>query len=612
MKRITFLIAAVTISVANMAQDSDSTLTHSVDIAKEFTPQIVKVKRADIELPSTEPQVEKSAVVYSSEAETMNVQSQFYPLPPADAKNTGRPTYKPGYACIGIGFPLVWQADAWTPIINNKTDKLEVELSHYGIWNGTKKLIQTDFDLNYTRTMKYGSLYANIGFSNDYFSYFGNDSVFDESTYYRADLNRDIAGVGLSPQTRTTTAAHAIIGFGSNTERKGWTYNGHVSYDFMTSFPTITKDYVAVRQASQREHNIGLHLFGGYNINGHHINADLDFAAYVYNTPAQSIYLIDSITPTHKRILHDSTFVDATWKPQFLIAFNPRYEKSWKNVSLRAGAKLWFSINKGNVVAAAPDIEARYKFRDIFDLYGGIGGDYQFTSLQSMLDENRYYDPRTHAALNDYTPCDLHLGFNVKPVHNFSIDAFVSYQFISNTHFFRNRVYACTVTPNVFPKTDLEYVYGNTFTAVDAQARLLTAELRLMYNIKERYNFHVKGKYNGWQVLTEGVEAWNKPAWEADAGIEALFTKNFVGNVNFYYASSRTAQLPRQEGGTRLVTLAPIYDLNASLSYTFPKNWTLWLQANNLLALSKELRYQDWYGYDNIGFNILIGLSVAF
>lgn len=612
MKRITFLIAAVTISVANMAQDSDSTLTHSVDIAKEFTPQIVKVKRADIELPSTEPQVEKSAVVYSSEAETMNVQSQFYPLPPADAKNTGRPTYKPGYACIGIGFPLVWQADAWTPIINNKTDKLEVELSHYGIWNGTKKLIQTDFDLNYTRTMKYGSLYANIGFSNDYFSYFGNDSVFDESTYYRADLNRDIAGVGLSPQTRTTTAAHAIIGFGNNTERKGWTYNGHVSYDFMTSFPTITKDYVAVRQASQREHNIGLHLFGGYNINGHHINADLDFAAYVYNTPAQSIYLIDSITPTHKRILHDSTFVDATWKPQFLIAFNPRYEKSWKNVSLRAGAKLWFSINKGNVVAAAPDIEARYKFRDIFDLYGGIGGDYQFTSLQSMLDENRYYDPQTHAALNDYTPCDLHLGFNVKPVHNFSIDAFVSYQFISNTHFFRNRVYACTITPNVFPKTDLEYVYGNTFTAVDAQARLLTAELRLMYNIKERYNFHVKGKYNGWQVLTAGVEAWNKPAWEADAGIEALFTKNFAGNVNFYYASSRTAQLPRQEGGTRLVTLAPIYDLNASLSYTFPKNWTLWLQANNLLALSKELRYQDWYGYDNIGFNILIGLSVAF
>ena len=167
MKRITFLIVAATIGAASIAQESDSTLTHSVDIAKEFMPQIIKVKRADIELPSTEPQVEKSAVVYSSEAETMNVQSQFYPLPPADAKNTGRPTYKPGYARIGIGFPLVWQADAWTPIINNKTDKLEVNLNHYGIWNGTKKLIQTDFDIDYKRTMKYGTLYANIGFDND-------------------------------------------------------------------------------------------------------------------------------------------------------------------------------------------------------------------------------------------------------------------------------------------------------------------------------------------------------------------------------------------------------------------------------------------------------------
>src|SRR5574344_1170382 len=135
MKKVSLCVIAVTICTLGFAQDNDTVLTHSVDIAKDYTPQVVTVKRSDIELPLSEPQVDKTEVVYSSEIQPKAVESQFYPLEPTDPKNTNRPTYKPGYARIGIGFPLVWQADAWTPIINNKTDKLEVNLNHYGIWN---------------------------------------------------------------------------------------------------------------------------------------------------------------------------------------------------------------------------------------------------------------------------------------------------------------------------------------------------------------------------------------------------------------------------------------------------------------------------------------------
>lgn len=613
MKRISLSIIIVGICTAAFAQDNDTILTQTVNIEKEYIPQVVKTKRADIELPTAEPKIEKSKVAYDSETTPMEVESQFYPLPAAAAKNTGRPKYKPGCARIGLGFPLVWAADVWTPVVNNSTDFLGMQMNHNGFWNGTKKLIQTDFDLNYKHNTKYGQLYSLIGFDNEYYSYYGTDSVFEKSVYYlRDDVKRDVAGVGLLPQMRTTTKAHALIGFGSENERKGWTYNGNIAYEIMTSSPSITKSGIKIKHDATREHRIGLNLYGGYNLNGHHINADLNVAAYLYNNPAQTVYLIDSVISATERTLRDTTFVNHNRKPQFLVTFNPRYEKTWGNLALRAGAKMWFSVNKGNVVAAAPDINVRYTFRQLFDIYGGIGGDYTFTSMADILRENRYYDLDSRPSQNDYTPFDFYFGFDLKPAHGLRFGASINYKMMQNTHFFANRTYECTETPNVYPKEDLEWVYGNTFTIENAKARLLTAEAHLSYNLHERYIFHVQGRYNGWDVKTEGIEAWNKPKWEADAGIEAMFTKNFAANINFHYASERTTPLPNRDGSRAIATLAPIYDLNMSFSYTFPKNITIFAQANNLLALSDNLRYQLWYGYDNIGAHILAGVSVSF
>lgn len=613
MKKTALSIITAAFCAAGFAQESDTILTQSVDIEKEYTPQVVKIKRADIELPTTDPKVEKSQVVYSSETAPMAVESQFYPLPAADAKNTGRPKYKPGCARVGLGFPLIWTADVWTPVVDNSTDFLGMQMNHNGFWNGNKKLIQTDFDLNYRHKTSHGRLYSSIGFDNDYYSYYGTDSVFESCAYFLRDgVERDVAGVGLLPQMRTTTKAHASLGFGSDAELKGWTYDGNIAYEILTSSPSITRNGIKIKQAAAREHRIELNLFGGYNLDGHHINADLNVAAYLYNNPARTAYLIDSVKSATERTLRDTTFADHDWRPQFLVTFNPRYEKTWKNVSLRAGAKVWFSANKGNVAAAAPDIEARYTFRELLDLYGGIGGDYAFTSFADILQENRYYDLNDRPTRNDYTPLDFHFGFNIKPTHGLLFGASVNYKLMQNTHFFANVNYECTETPNVYPKQDVEWVYANTFAIVNAKARLLTAEVHLSYNLKERYVFHVKGRYNGWNVQTKGVEAWNKPTWEADAGIEALFTKNFAANVDFHYASTRTATLPNRDGSRTTAELAPVYDLNLSLSYTFPKNISIFVQANNLLALSDNLNYQLWYGYDNIGTHVLAGVSVSF
>jgi len=585
MKRLHYLIIATTICATAVAQNNDSIVTHNVSIEKEYMPQVIKVKRTDIELPSTEPTVTKTEVTYSTETKPLETKSTFYPAKESELKSMKRPAYKSGFARFGVGFPLNWLGELWYPIFNTNTDYFDINLNHYGISNNGKKLINTDLDLRYNKKLRTGQLYTSLGLTNSSFNYYGTDSIFTVNTVFYDVNDEKVSGKDLIPIEQSITQLNGNIGFRSLKEVKGWSYDGNINYHLLGASNSL------------REHEITLNLSCGYNLDNNHLTADLGSNVYLYNPPTAQFPLTDSV-----------------WEPQAMISFRPRYERKWDNLYVRAGAKLWFAINKGNVVAASPDIEVRYAFAKIFDVYGGIGGDYQFTSLATTFKENRYYNMSERMQSNDYTPFDFFAGFNVRPFTGLIFDASISYKMIANQHFFYNKQFDCLSTPNEWPdKQDSERVYSNTFTVDNTRATLLNLEARLAYNLKERYTFHVKGKYNGWNILTPNIEAWNKPTWEADAGIEAMVTKNFSLNANFYYGSERLNKLPKTDGTLDVRTLAPIYDLNLAANYTFKKQWSLFVQANNILGSSKALSYQQqWYGYDNIGFNLLIGATIAF
>lgn len=584
MKRLHYLIIASTICVTAVAQDNDSIVTHNVSIEKEYIPQVIQVKRTDIELPSAEPTITKTDVTYSAETKPLETKSTFYPAKESELKSMKRPAYKSGFVRFGIGFPLTWMGELWYPIINTNTDYLDINLNHYGIKNNGKTLIDTDLDLRYNKKLRTGELYTSLGLSNATFNYYGKDSVFTDNNVFYDVNDEKVAGKNVIPTEQSITQLYANMGFRSLKEVNGWSYDGMLNYRLLSAANSL------------REHTIGINVSGGYNLKENHFIADLGSDIYLYHHP------ILQFTPA-----------DSIWEPQAVITFRPRYERTWDKLSLRVGAKLWFSINKGAIFAASPDIEVRYAFAKIFDVYAGIGGDYQFTNLSKTLKENRYYHANERMQSNDYTPFDFYGGFNVRPFAGFIFDASISYKMIENQHFFYNKQFDCLSTPNEWPdKQDSERVYGNVFTVDHARATLLNVEARIGYNLKERYTFHVKGNYNGWNILTPNVKAWNKPTWEIDAGIEAMITKNFSLNANFYYASERLNKLPNTDGTISIRTLTPIYDLNLSASYTFKKQWSLFVQANNILASSKALTYQEWYGYDNIGLNMLIGASIAF
>lgn len=583
MKQLHFLIIAIVLSIPVVAQNNDSIVTHNVSIEKEYVPQVIKVKRTDIELPSTEPTVTKTEVTYSTETEAMETKSTFYPLKETDFKSMQRPLYKSGFIRFGAGFPLHWLAELWYPIFNTNTDYFDIYLDHYGVNNNGKSLIDTDLDLRYNKKLRIGQLYSSLGLTNTSFNYYGKDSVFTDNTVFYEFNNEKVAGKDLIPTKQSVTQLDAVLGFRSLKEINNWSYDGMLNYHLLNALNSL------------QEHQVKVNLTGGYNLNENHLIADLEGNIYLYNAPVLQ-YPSDSV-----------------WATQAVISFRPRYERTWDNLKLRAGAKLWFSINKGDIVAASPDIDVRYTVAKLLDIYGGVSGSYEFTGLANMFRENRYYNMYERMEANAYTPFDFFAGLNIRPVRGLIFDASISYKLIANQHFFYNKQFDCLSTPNEWPnKQDSERVYSNIFAVDYARATLLNVDARLAYNLKERYNFYVKGRYNGWKVLTPNIEAWNKPTWESSAGIDAMITKSFNVNANFYYASERLNKLPQKDGSIDIRTLTPIYDLNLSASYTFKKQWSLFVEANNILGSSQAFSYQQWYGYDNIGFNILIGATIAF
>jgi len=240
-------------------------------------------------------------------------------------------------------------------------------------------------------------------------------------------------------------------------------------------------------------------------------------------------------------------------------------------------------------------------------LYAGITGDYHINSLQNMTAENRYYAIWRATTQHTYIPLDIFAGFKVKITKGLLFDAFLNYQpFMRGKLFFENS-HLISAEGNVFIPH---------FFALEGGISLLSAGVRLNYNIKEQINIFAQMKYNGWNLGESDNSIWNAwhtPAFQINAGSEFKIGKKFFGNVNFYFASKQKALYYwHSSDNAQTITLPATFDLNLGFGYNIKKNISLFVQANNVLALAPKLNYQNWYGYNSLGAHLLLGATILF
>ena len=544
-KKIIISIIGLILTANIIAQNNDTTIIdRNVNIEKEYIPEIEPAESQKFNIKTQEPNIPEAKFNYSTYASDVQPSSNFYPLDPQEQAKPKRTSLKKGYAELGFGYPINWSAELFYPLYNKKNTNFDFHLDHTGLYTNTIQLIQTDLDIILHQKINNNhQLNSAISYNNDYYNYYGDGIKFDSL-----------------PQI--IHRANALIGMQSTNRINGWGYRADLNYNGMFLHYTpinehrIILDSEISKVLGKKPLNIG--LFADINI----LNSQL-------STP-------DSLLPTTA-----------------VIGLLPSYDIVLDNLKFHLGAKAYFSINKGQIFNAMPDVTINYNEGKTLSIYAGITGDYQIHTLSSTLEHCRYFNPySTGIALNTYTPADFFAGFRLKPfLEGLMVDAHVNYKFVYNDYFIRNVI--DSVSNN----------YMNIFTADFSNTQILSTGARINYNYQNKYVAHAGFKYNYYTVADSTLTMVNRPSWEIEVGTEMTPIKGLAINADFYTGLGYKAILP-----TGVIDLPNHFDLNIGAAYTFHEQCTIFARFNNII----NSKYQYFYGYENIGFNCLFGVKITF
>lgn len=558
MKR-TWLIMAFLASFGMVsAQEEDTTtVERQINIEKEYTPEIKNVKRKDIEYKIEETSVKPSNLTYSNYALPINPQTPFSPLAPEKQSVVKLKAAKTGYADLGLGFNMNWRAEGYYKILNTESNFLDVHLKHFGIYTGKndpKAYIRTGINFDYKHTISSGhQIDANILYRNQYYSYYGKD-----------DLKWDTLKALNYQKFQSRHTLNMSVGAHSTKSIKDWDYKADLGYRM---------------DDLQYEDLTELYIFGGvtgYKTFGkHQIELKVRSEGYIYNSIGN---ILDN---------SNNAFVEVS----------PYYNLNMPLLDLRVGARMVMACVRGGVFNAMPDVTATLHPHKMIRLTLAAVGDYRCNSVANVMDINPYFI-FNDTLKNTYTPADFRLGLTVTPIRDLSLNARVQYAIINNEVNFSNKreIYK--------PEAPVTRYFISDFVNVNH----LQIGLNARYVFKERYSFMADFAWNKWFTRGDG-EIFYKPECELHLGMEFMPIDNLRLDVNYYLATGRCYFDAKN---LNIDDLNDINDLNIGASYLIKKLVTVYVRANNILGSIDKVKWQNWNGYDNIGFNMTFGAKIIF
>jgi len=177
----------------------------------------------------------------------------------------------------------------------------------------------------------------------------------------------------------------------------------------------------------------------------------------------------------------------------------------------------------------------------------------------------------------------------------------VDFRQIDNQYFYVNREYKLTSAVTPMAVADSSF-YSNRFNVIYSGASVTKLGIRANYNLQSFLNIELKYAVNNWSVDTEQY-AWNKPKYEAEWNTNLRLNHDVSLSANMYYQGGRYARL-----GNTAVAMKDKVDVNLGVSYTYLNWFTAFAKINNLI----NSKYQDFYGYDVQGMNMMVGAAFSF
>lgn len=285
-----------------------------------------------------------------------------------------------------------------------------------------------------------------------------------------------------------------------------------------------------------------------------------------------------------------------------ILSANPYFNIDGEFFRVRLGAMV--DMKTYDKVGFYPDLSGSvFVLEDKLEFFASLGGKSKINTLSQMVSENPFVNSN-FLDLSEFgyekTPIDFQGGVRVRVANNLDASARVGYSIRKNGVFYLPESVKF-LNDSVSEKPLLQ-----TFDIIFLDYDMLRLVFDLRWRVNEQINVSAEFCYNKYDVRTEDVygKAWYKPSLEVDVRGSYVLDEEWSFNAHIKALGSRPAiGLDGNE-----VSLKPAIDLGLGSDYQLAQNLTAFAEIHNMV----HNKYQLYYNYPSVGFELFLGMKYRF
>ncbi len=355
------------------------------------------------------------------------------------------------------------------------------------------------------------------------------------------------------------------------------------------------------RIENTQANDLNYSLSGGYSYLQDHYQAREGETSVLFN----SIYKINE---TSKFLLNADYFLIArkdssiTNGTRHLLRIKPSYQfEPMEQLMVTAGINIALLNDQyagSKDFHLYPQLKAQYELNPSWEAYGIVTGDIDKVDLHTLSAENPWVDSnipitQTNRAL------EFRGGLLGKIGRKVAVEAGVSVATLKNYYYYQ------TVRDDLNPGGVPVGVLFDKFTVVyDPNTQRFNPFAEISYAQTQDFSLVVRGDYFSYN--TEVLQgAWHRPSYRISANSRYNLYEKITLEAGFIAQGGMKSLDP---ASNTVILLAPAFDLNFKLRYFLSKQFSAFVQFNNILSRDYPL-YQS---YNVRGFQVLGGVSWSF
>ena len=302
---------------------------------------------------------------------------------------------------------------------------------------------------------------------------------------------------------------------------------------------------------------------------------------------------LDSLTTTGARgTISIANRSDITTYVRNLISLQPFYQRKIENFTLTGGINFAYendTLNSKKNFHIYPSLNAEYALKDYkLSFFAGLDGNMERNTFRTTVKENPWMTQR-FALSHTNKQLDIYGGVYGNLLKKISYRLQAAYLNYKNLPFMINN-----------GKDSLRFALIYDPSVV----KVVRLKADISYNIDKKMLAGVQFTYQSFTVSNFLKQPWHMPKMQANYYLTYFFKDKIIFNLNSYmFAGIKALGTNGKEKD-----LPTIMDLNLKADYLFSKNFSAFLELNNLLAN----KYQRYLYYSQKGINFLLGATCSF